>query len=57
MDMTGDGGIEFFTNRIKVTSRWPVSAATTKEASDKGEGVTAVTAAAAVDHAEFSGRM
>ena len=25
MDITGDGAIEFFTNRIKVTSKWPVS--------------------------------
>jgi hypothetical protein len=24
MDITGDGGIEFFSNRIKVTSKWPL---------------------------------
>jgi malonate-semialdehyde dehydrogenase (acetylating)/methylmalonate-semialdehyde dehydrogenase len=23
MDITGNGGIEFFTNRIKITSKWP----------------------------------
>ena len=23
MDITGDGAVEFFTQRIKVTSRWP----------------------------------
>eukprot|EP00957_Ditylum_brightwellii_P021989 1658433-Ditylum_brightwellii.AAC.1 len=23
MDITADGAIEFFTNRIKVTSKWP----------------------------------
>jgi acyl-CoA reductase-like NAD-dependent aldehyde dehydrogenase len=25
MDITGDGAMEFFTNRIKVTSKWPLS--------------------------------
>eukprot|EP00957_Ditylum_brightwellii_P013252 999630-Ditylum_brightwellii.AAC.1 len=24
MDISGDGAIDFFTNRIKVTSKWPV---------------------------------
>eukprot|EP00934_Nitzschia_sp_Nitz4_P008979 Nitzschia sp. Nitz4//scaffold30_size153850//124668//126921//NITZ4_002793-RA/size153850-augustus-gene-0.75-mRNA-1//-1//CDS//3329547309//8969//frame0 len=24
MDITGDGGMEFFSNRVKVTSKWPV---------------------------------
>jgi len=24
MDITGDGGMEFFSNRIKVTSKWPL---------------------------------
>mmetsp|Transcript_36492 Transcript_36492/g.51584 ORF Transcript_36492/g.51584 Transcript_36492/m.51584 type:complete len:348 (-) Transcript_36492:985-2028(-) len=24
MDITGDGGMEFFTNRIKVTTKWPL---------------------------------
>lgn len=24
MDITGDGAIEFFTNRIKISSRWPI---------------------------------
>jgi hypothetical protein len=23
MDITGDGAIEFFSNRIKITSKWP----------------------------------
>lgn len=25
MDITGDGAVEFFTNRVKVTSKWPLS--------------------------------
>mmetsp|Transcript_43187 Transcript_43187/g.124842 ORF Transcript_43187/g.124842 Transcript_43187/m.124842 type:complete len:509 (+) Transcript_43187:202-1728(+) len=25
MDITGDGAMEFFTNRVKVTSKWPLS--------------------------------
>ncbi len=24
MDITGDGAMEFFSNRIKVTSKWPI---------------------------------
>jgi hypothetical protein len=24
MDITGDGAIEFFSNRIKITSKWPL---------------------------------
>jgi acyl-CoA reductase-like NAD-dependent aldehyde dehydrogenase len=44
MDITGDGGIEFFSNRIKVTSRWPLVKPTVKENDD-------------VDHANFAGTM
>jgi len=28
MDITGEGGMEFFTNRIKISSKWPVSVPT-----------------------------
>ena len=24
MDITGDGAMEFFSNRVKVTSKWPI---------------------------------
>lgn len=44
MDITGDGGIEFFSNRIKVTSRWPLVKPTVDEKD-------------AVDHANFAGTM
>jgi len=42
MDITGDGAMEFFTNRIKVTSKWTMS--------DSNE-------AGLTDHANFAGRM
>jgi malonate-semialdehyde dehydrogenase (acetylating)/methylmalonate-semialdehyde dehydrogenase len=51
MDITGDGAIEFFTNRIKITSKWVVSA---------DAGLTSESLAissGAVDHANFAGRM
>jgi hypothetical protein len=41
MDITGDAGMEFFSNRIKVTTRWP----------------TIDDSATAVDHANFAGSM
>lgn len=24
MDITGDGGMEFFSNRVKISSKWPL---------------------------------
>jgi len=47
MDITGDGAMEFFTNRIKVTSKWVVSA----------QPQEVETSNTAVDHANFAGRM
>jgi acyl-CoA reductase-like NAD-dependent aldehyde dehydrogenase len=44
MDITGDGGVEFFSNRIKVTSKWPLVKPTAQENG-------------AVDHANFAGTM
>lgn len=61
MDITGDGGIEFFTNRIKITSKWPVpcvpeyTMGLEKEIQEKIGNESS--AAAAVDHANFAGRM
>jgi hypothetical protein len=46
MDITGDGGMEFFTNRIKISSKWPLVRAAEVQAIN---GVT--------DHANFTGTM
>jgi len=58
MDITGDGAMEFFTNRIKVTSKWPVP---NVEECISGETLADERAAAsgsgAVDQANFAGRM
>ncbi|KAL9187570.1 hypothetical protein ACHAXT_001673 [Thalassiosira profunda] len=56
MDITGDGGIEFFTNRIKITSKWPAPSAPEylaglEQVQENGVG------GGAVDHANFAGRM
>lgn len=48
MDITGDGGMEFFSNRIKVTSKWIVPDETTL-----GSGAED----GPIDHASFAGRM
>jgi hypothetical protein len=47
MDITGDGAVEFFTNRKKITSRWTVSKELLAVAKHEGP----------VDQAHFSGRM
>jgi malonate-semialdehyde dehydrogenase (acetylating)/methylmalonate-semialdehyde dehydrogenase len=51
MDITGDGGMEFFSNRIKVTSKWilPERSEFSSNGSN-GDG-------GPVDHASFAGRM
>jgi len=55
MDITGDGAIEFFTNRIKITSKWPTPTVPEyvmgleKEQQEKSDATT--------DHANFAGRM
>lgn len=59
MDITGDGAIEFFTNRIKITSKWPspnvpeyvMGLEKMQEEKKQGEG------GSIVDHANFAGRM
>lgn len=48
MDITGDGAMEFFTNRIKVTSKWSIPNME-HQISGSGTGPT--------DHANFAGRM
>lgn len=49
MDITGDSAIEFFSNRIKVTSKWPI----TQSRKRSSEAVTGE----AKDHANFAGSM
>jgi acyl-CoA reductase-like NAD-dependent aldehyde dehydrogenase len=47
MDITGDGGMEFFSNRIKVTTKWPeVIRPSAEELNGHGP-----------DHANFAGQM
>ena len=54
MDITGDGAIEFFTNRIKITSKWPVP--TVPEYTMGLEDQQQKTSGE-VDHANFAGKM
>ena len=49
-DITGDGAMEFFTNRIKVTSKWSASYSTNTMS-------RAAVAAPVVDKAAFDGKM
>lgn len=58
MDITGDGAIEFFTNRIKITSKWPAPsvpeyAMGLEQQNEQVSGGGNAT----VDHANFAGRM
>jgi malonate-semialdehyde dehydrogenase (acetylating) / methylmalonate-semialdehyde dehydrogenase len=51
MDITGDAAIEFFSNRIKVTSKWPMS-------QNRKRSIEAVDGGVATkDHANFAGSM
>ena len=59
MDITGDGAIEFFTNRIKITSKWPAPIVPEytmgleqQDHKASGDGGTE-----RIDHANFAGRM
>ncbi len=54
MDITGDGAIEFFTNRIKITSKWPKP---TVPEYVMGVQEGGVTMNGGTDHANFAGRM
>jgi hypothetical protein len=71
MDITGDGGMEFFSNRIKVTSKWPLKRKATSEIESSGADrlvingnrsapptlTTTAAATAASDQANFAGSM
>jgi hypothetical protein len=53
-DITGEGAMEFFSDRIKVTTRWP----TVEEEPEFVKGGAAVARGAeVVDQASFNGRM
>eukprot|EP00561_Arcocellulus_cornucervis_P012244 CAMPEP_0185799074 /NCGR_PEP_ID=MMETSP1322-20130828/90_1 /TAXON_ID=265543 /ORGANISM="Minutocellus polymorphus, Strain RCC2270" /LENGTH=534 /DNA_ID=CAMNT_0028494613 /DNA_START=173 /DNA_END=1777 /DNA_ORIENTATION=+ len=54
LDITGDGALEFFTSRIKITSKWPVP--DLKELVGSA-GASGSVASAPVDQANFAGRM
>lgn len=51
MDITGEGAMEFFTRRRKVTTRWPKPSTTASAGAGAGAG------AGAVDKASFVGHM
>jgi malonate-semialdehyde dehydrogenase (acetylating)/methylmalonate-semialdehyde dehydrogenase len=59
-DITGDGAMEFFTNRIKVTSKWSASYSTTASSANdvvKKARTQDNTSMQVTDKANFDGRM
>jgi len=56
-DITGDGAMEFFTNRIKVTSKWSASYGSSSADSANKRLRTAVSSVSVVDKANFDGKM
>ena len=57
MDITGDGAMEFFSNRIKVSSRWPTPQALEYTAGEESAAVVMNGVNGATDHANFNGRI
>lgn len=67
MDITGDGAMEFFSNRVKVTSKWPVVRGPKSRKRSRENGVsngngdqytsTSTTGAEPKDAANFAGQM
>ncbi|KAL3895883.1 MAG: hypothetical protein SGARI_007319 [Bacillariaceae sp.] len=53
MDITGDGAMEFFSNRIKVTSKWPLI----KPPAPSRKRDHSEMASAQADSANFAGQM
>lgn len=53
MDITGDGAMEFFSNRIKITTKW---AGIPSDIQQQVGGIGGASAGP-TDHADFSGRM
>ena len=57
-DVTGDGAMEFFTNRRKITQKWTASYSSGPSAApDSKKARTDNSAAIPVDKANFDGRM
>jgi hypothetical protein len=56
MDITGDGAIEFFTNRIKITTKWPAPTSPEYMLGEERQEV-GVVQNRGTDHANFAGRM
>jgi len=57
MDITGDGAMEFFSNRIKVSSRWPAPQAP-EYTTGQGSGAVVMNGVnGTTDHANFNGRI
>ena len=42
MDITGDGAMEFFSNRIKVTTKWPIARGFISRQRSREKGLTTV---------------
>ncbi|KAL7579598.1 hypothetical protein ACA910_007963 [Epithemia clementina (nom. ined.)] len=60
MDITGDGGMEFFSNRIKVTSKWPSTSTISlrkRKLEDETNGQSPDSKQATTDRANFAGNM
>lgn len=56
-DITGDGAMEFFTNRIKITSKWSASYGSGSAEQANKKLRTAVSSVSVVDKANFDGKM
>jgi hypothetical protein len=63
MDITGDAAIEFFTNRIKITTKWPAPSApeyalgVEQQEQQQQEDAAVAMQNGGTDHANFAGRM
>ena len=57
MDITGDGAMEFFSNRIKISSRWPTSHVVESVSRTADELTTNGHIHGLTDHANFNGRI
>ena len=58
MDITGDGGVEFFSNRIKVTSKWPlIMSSQSRKRKEAGGDMNGGTITTNTDRANFAGNM
>ena len=57
MDITGDGAIEFFTNRIKITTKWPAPVAEEYVLGAQQQDGVGTVQNGGTDNANFAGRM